>query len=566
MNELRAATDAFHALMTRDPNRCVGLGVDRNLDALPDPSLDEVGRRAAQGREVLALFDRVDPSALAFDDALDVDLARLVVEARAFDDAYSMGGATRLERFPTAGPDVGDGIYQLFIADPRPPGDRLADVTARVEAVPDYVEALLGRLREPVRRWVTVDRERVEGLPSLFQTLSAWADGEGWADAPRLRAARARAEEALASYSRRLSELPTTESVVVGEETARRIVALRGIEPPLEELHRYAKDFLAETTAAIAELRPRLAARHGLDPQTPTAAVHEHLNARFRVALPTGSLNDVLLRYETERERVLAFVEERALFPIPARQDMKIVRTPDFLVPSIPAGAMVPPAPFREGVRTSIVYLTLTEELLDEHTELGIPTMMIHEGIPGHHLQLSTASLHPSIIRRHVDANELAEGWTTMLEDYMLDQGYAADVADEVRFVAKREISRIGARVAIDLYFMTGDASYLEVGVDFDRSDSDPFVLAGRLLQAVTGFGPGRVEAELNWYSQERAYPLSYLTGNRLVWKLKEDVERRHGHAWSRAELDRRFHETFLKAGNMPVSYLRRVFEHQGLV
>ena len=44
---------------------------------------------------------------------------------------------------------------------------------------------------------------------------------------------------------------------------------------------------------------------------------------------------------------------------------------------------------------------------------------------------------------------DLAEGWTTMLEDYMLDQGYAAMTA-EVRFMAKREICRLAARVGID--------------------------------------------------------------------------------------------------------------------
>ena len=91
--------------------------------------------------------------------------------------------------------------------------------------------------------------------------------------------------------------------------------------------------------------------------------------------------------------------------------------------------------------------------------------MMIHEGIPGHHLQLATASTHPSIVRRHFEAMEHAEGWTTMLEDYMLDQGYMGELTDEARFSGKRDISRLGARTAIDLFFMSGNKDFLDLGL-----------------------------------------------------------------------------------------------------
>ena len=109
---------------------------------------------------------------------------------------------------------------------------------------------------------------------------------------------------------------------------------------------------------------------------------------------------------------------------------------------------------------------------------------------------------------------------------------------------------------------MSGDKSYLEVGVDCDLSSDDPFVAAGKLLFEVTGFVPGRVQAELNWYSQERGYPLSYLTGNHLVWSLKRDLERAQRGKLEGRELDRVFHRVYLESGNMPVSFLRRVFEH----
>ena len=234
--------------------------------------------------------------------------------------------------------------------------------------------------------------------------------------------------------------------------------------------------------------------------------------------------------------------------------------------PSIPAGAMTPPAPFRAGTATSLIFLTLSEELLDEHTELTIPVMMIHEGVPGHHLQLATASKHPSLIRRHVMANDHAEGWTTMLEDYMLDRGYLEALADEARFCAKRELNRIGARVAIDLFFMTGERDYLDVGLGIERGQPDPFDAAGELLAVVTGFTPGRVQAELNWYSLERGYPLSYLTGNQLVARLRRDMHAARAADLSSERIDRLFFERYLRSGNMPLSFLRRVLRREGLI
>ncbi len=148
----------------------------------------------------------------------------------------------------------------------------------------------------------------------------------------------------------------------------------------------------------------------------------------------------------------------------------------------------------------------------------------------------------------------------------MLDIGYMGDLTDEVRFSAKRDISRIGARVAIDLFFMTGNRDYLDVGVTADTSCKDPFDAAGNLLSAVTGFVPGRVQAELNWYSQERGYPLSYLTGNRLVWQLKHDLSVAQSGRLQGVELDRLFHRLYLQSGNMPLSFLRRVFVHEGVL
>lgn len=564
MTEFAQLTQDLHAHRTRSPQKRLMLGLLEGIGDLPDPSLEARDARVEAAQALLARLATIDRSALDPHARLDAELARLLLEEEVFLDTVTVGEDRVAELKPEAGDTIGDGIFLLFVSDPRPLARRLEDITTRLEQVPPFLVRMLARLRRPVARWVAIELETLSGLPELFATVEAAA--ADFAGLPRLSAARARAERAIADYSERLGRMETRAELAIGADAVGRLLRLRGIGPTALELREIARQFLVENAETVESLRVRLVEKYGLAPDSSAEQLHSFLNERFKVQIRPGQLEDVLLRYEEARAGVLDFVQARGLFPIPEAQDMVIMRTPSFMAPSIPAGAMMPPPAFRGGVATSLVYLTLSDELLDEHNTLGIPMMMVHEGIPGHHLQLSHAAAHPSIVRRHFDSLDLAEGWTTMLEDYMLDVGFQAELKDEVRFIAKRDIARLGARVAIDLFFMTGDRQFLDVGVDVDLSSADPFVAAGNLLQAVTGFTAGRVQAELNWYSRERGYPLSYLAGNHAMWALKRDVAAAQAGRLDGLDLDRRFHEIVLGAGNMPVTALRQVFQIEGLL
>lgn len=556
----------FHRYMTEDPNACVTLGVAQRLDDLPDPSAEGETKSIAEGRRLLEQLRQCPRDGLDFDQALDLDLAAQAVEYEVFGHTYIYNGKTESAQMPVAGDDISDGIFLLFANDPRPAAERLENITARIGKVPEYLASLLTRLDTPVKRWVDMDIEKTAELPAFFHTLRQWAESEVYPDLPRLDRAIADAEKALASYQAQLKQLTVTERFALGEQQAQTLVKLRGVDSSFAELKKLAKTFLAENADTVEELRQRLNSKYQLSPVTTAAELQSYLNTRYQVDPVDAAYNGILNRYQSERDSILSFIRERELFPLPSSQDMKIIRTPGFMTPSIPAGAMMSPPPFRDGIKQSMIYLTLSEELLDEHTELSIPVMLIHEGIPGHHLQLASAACHPSVVRRHQDAMDQAEGWTTMLEDYMLDLGYMGNLTDEARFIGKRDIARLGARVAIDLYFMTGDVNYLDVGIPFGPAGSDPFINAAALLRQVTGFTPGRAQAELNWYSQERGYPLSYLAGNQQVWQLKKDVAAAQSGKLSGLALDRAFHRAYLAAGGMPLPYLRKVMQHQGLL
>ena len=553
----------FKQFILADADTSMALGDEAHLGDLGDPSLEHMIQRNHQAQELLNKLQAIKGE--TFDEQLDLGLMARHLQQDIFFTQLQQHGRPQRCSQPNGVDGISAGIFQLFVNDERSPDLRLNDVLSRLQQAPNYLAAETKVIAEPILRWRDIELQQGEGLPELFQTILEWAQQENYLHLDSLKVAITQCNIALASYLSDLKNKKTHTNFAIGLDKVNELLAIRQISHSPAELTKMARNFMGETQTLLSSLTTKLCEKYGLANDTKESDLHEYLNDRFAATLKDGKLRSVLDYYYQQIDSIHDFVSDKKLFTLPAEQDMKIMQTPGFLEPVIPAGAMWPPLALREGKKTSLVYLTLKEDQLAEHTELGIPVMMIHEGIPGHHLQFSTAAQHPSFIRRIFSANEHAEGWTTMLEDYMLDVGYIDEsLVDEVRFIAKREMSRLVARVGIDLYFMTSNKDYLNVGLDLNFDSDDVFVNAATLLKAATGFTDGRVQAELNWYSTEQSYPLSYLTGNRMVWQLKEDIQKANTKALDELSLDQAFHEVYLSSGCMPVESLRSVFKNLG--
>lgn len=558
----------FREFVLSDPDISFSLGVSDFSGQLGDPSLKAMNSRNKQAEILIdAIAQCIDNnhSLHSFDQTLDLDLMSRYLKQRVFFSTLQQGGELQRCTKPNGVDGISAGIFQLFVNDDRSPESRLQDILSRLNQSPAYLQQELAVITTPITRWRDIEVEQGEGLPDLFDTILQWAKSENFSKIAELKLSIIEANQSLKTYIQVLKEKETVDNFTIGEGKVKELLALREISKSPKQLAEMAKIFMLETGELLSKLTHKLVAKYQLPPETSQETLHEYLNERFAAKLTDGKLDSILGHYTHQIHSIQKFIDEKKLFPLPNAQSMKIMQTPTFLEPVIPAGAMWPPLALREGTKTSLVYLTLKEDQLSEHTELGIPVMMIHEGIPGHHLQFATASLHDSFVRRIFGANEHAEGWTTMLEDYMLDVGYIpVELVDEVRFIAKREMSRLVARVGIDLYFMTGNKDYLDVGLDLQFESKDVFENAAKLLKKATGFTDGRVQAELNWYSTEQGYPLSYLTGNRMVWEMKTEIVSKNLKGLDPSSLDQHFHQIYLRSGCMPVESLKKVFMNEG--
>jgi uncharacterized protein (DUF885 family) len=563
VDQFNRLVKSFDRYWSEDGDSRIGLGLTTKLDDFGDPTLASQDHCLERSKKMLSRARSLDKKGLNFDQKLDLDLMIHALEEDIHLSTYQIDGKTNLEKMPSGASDVSDGLFRLFMDDGLPAKYRLDVIVKRMENSPAYLKSHLDTLDTPVKRWADIDLEIHDGLPEFFGSLSRWAEEQNYGNMRGLNRAKNKLLSSLDDYRSTLNKMPKTRNFSMGEEYARKQVSTKGIDLSFEELHSMATIFIEETREELDELRRELVAYYHLPKNTTNQSLHSFLNRAYAL-----EMDDILGHYQQERENMVKFLKRNKLFEIPDNQNIKIIQTPKFLEPMLPAGAMDCPLPFRKGTRTSIVYLTINKGTLTEHTKIKIPAMMLHEGIPGHHLHYSTAFNNPSIVRKHLSFSmDQAEGWTTYLEDYLLDQNYMQQWTAETRFVTKLDLMRLGARVAIDLYFMTGNRDYLNIGAKAKMNSRNPFTNAGRLLRKVTGFSPQRVDAELDWYSQSPGYPLSYLAGNKLVWELKDDMAAHMGGKLRRGkELDRLFHKTYLEAGCMPLKYLRKVFEQKRLV
>jgi uncharacterized protein (DUF885 family) len=559
----REIAEGFHELRCKNPIECTWKGIDGKDSLLPDLSEEYMAEHLNACKELIKKIDSEPRDNLSFDEELDLDLAKLSLQKFIFSKTYKFNGKTEAQQMPSAGETIGNAINPLFVVDERDPETRLNHILQRLGSVRRYLRQAFEILDTPVKRWVEVDLGACAGFPFLLDNVFKWAESIEYSRLEDLRKAKWEAEDAVNEYMDKLEELETTDNFSMGDSLTREWVKLRGIPLSLEELHQMAKDFFKSNNATLEELRTKLVKKYNLPDDATEEQVTKTIQKKHRL-----KMEEIIPRYKSEQARVNEFIAETGLFPVPEGEKLVIDMTPRFLIPLISVGAIYLPKAFSNGIKKSLIYLTVTEDRLDDQNSITITNIMIHEGKPGHHLHFANALTNPSTIRKHVEALRmtLTEGWATNLESYMIDVGFVdQDLADEARFLGKREFARLGARVAIDLYFMTGDEKYLDVGLNYAIPDGNCWEKAAALLMNVTSYGQARAQGELNWYSQQRGYPLSYLVGNTLFKKLKLDMKT-HNPEMEEKELDKLFHETYVKAGFMPITFMRRVFEDQKLV
>jgi len=524
----------FRDQLRMHPEVATFLGVHERDGDLPSGARDAVDEEITFYRRTIDELSTFDVEELTRERALDRDLAIHQARLAEFwlNEYRPWSGASQ------AAAEIGEALFPLFTRDFAPLAERLESIAARLERAPAYIAETRSRVTDPVHVWTEIDLESTAQLPGFLDTILAAAASEG-ADASltdRLRRATDAAKGALEEHAAWLRDdvLPRADADWrAGPERLAEMIRLRELEADGDEILAVGEELLVSEKAArdalCAEIEP------GASPQEVADIVKDDHAATFAEALG---------EYRTAMDRARAFVVEKGLATPPDEDHLNVIETPSFIRHLIPFAAYYEPAKFDPTpVGTYIVTPPSEPSMMREHNRASISNTSVHEAYPGHHLQLSAAINNPSLVRLFSGAPEFAEGWAFYCERMMKEAGFD-DTANGWYIVHTDAIWR-ATRIILDVQLHRGLIGF-EQAVD--------------RLVAETGFERPAALAEVKRYTSTPTYQLSYLFGRHMIEKLKADVQARQG-----ADFElRRFHDTLIYGGTMPVSYARRLFELDG--
>jgi uncharacterized protein (DUF885 family) len=333
--------------------------------------------------------------------------------------------------------------------------------------------------------------------------------------------------EALEAFSDVLAEMQgrAGNHFAIGRELFdRKLHTAHMIAENADELLRFGERLRATATAELEKIAKEI------EPGVPW----QEIAAQLRTDIP--SPDSALEEYREAMDAARHFTISRDLMPVPDTT-LEVVPTPDFLRPLIPLAAYQGPGAF-DPVQRGLFLVTLPEngESWRSHCRAELPSTALHEGIPGHHLQMSIGNQLSSVPRRVLSTPAAREGWALYCETLMAEMGFLDSAAE--RFFQAHHLLWRAIRVILDVSLHTKGMSMEE---------------AAARLRDELGFEPHVAEAEAKRYCAYPTYQLCYAVGRRDILALREDLRKARTGEFSLST----FHEELLQYGALPTALAR---------
>jgi uncharacterized protein (DUF885 family) len=204
-------------------------------------------------------------------------------------------------------------------------------------------------------------------------------------------------------------------------------------------------------------------------------------------------------------------------------------------------------APPLDSVQTGYLYVTPLPETLDANTRNrlwaetetnGWRGGVVHEGFPGHYLQLSIANRNPSFIRRLQYNTPLIEGWALYCEQAVNENNlYPPDGFSDLRWLGGLRFR--AARVIVDCKLQTGRMTFND---------------AVRFMSEKCWNDTAYFRKEVARYCLSPGQPMSYAVGKTQLLALRDEYRKQQGDKFTLRD----FHDRVLAEGSIPVSLIRR--------
>lgn len=176
------------------------------------------------------------------------------------------------------------------------------------------------------------------------------------------------------------------------------------------------------------------------------------------------------------------------------------------------------------------------ESFLEEYNDHMLDVLTIHEGYPGHAVQLAYGNMNPSLIRRVLQSGAYVEGWAVYTEKTMVDEGYGGGDLP-LRLSQLKFYLRTVANAILDHKMqcgtMTEDQALQFLTQQCFQSESEARL---KIIRA----------------KQSSCQLSTYFVGRMAHYRLRQQIERDMGTNFSLGA----YHHAVLVQGAVPVKYL----------
>jgi uncharacterized protein (DUF885 family) len=216
-----------------------------------------------------------------------------------------------------------------------------------------------------------------------------------------------------------------------------------------------------------------------------------------------------------------------------AQAALEIKRVPAYTEAGAPGGYYQSAA--LDGSRPGAYYINLRDTA--EWPKFSLPTLTYHEGVPGHHWQISIQQESeglPFIRSAILGFNAYAEGWGL----------YAEQLADEMGMYSDNPLGRIGY---LQSAAFRASRLVVDTGMHAKRWSREQAIDS---MMAATGDQRSSVTTEIERYSVWPGQACGYMVGRQAINRMRDEARTALG---DRFDI-KGFHDTILTNGSTPLS------------
>ena len=440
-----------------------------------------------------------------------------------------------------------NGAFTLMERKFAPPDDRLRSLIAREKQMPALLADARVNLKNPPRIYTEIAIEQLPGIVSFFEhdVPLAFTDAKDTVLKAEFAQTNAAVIAALNDYLVWLKTnlLPNSRGDFrIGAETfSKKLSYDEMVDLPLDKLLEIGWADLRKNQAHFNQVAKEL------EPNKEPRAVVEELGENHPAP------DHLLDAFRATFDGLVSFIRSHHIVTIPSDVRPIVEETPPFMRATTYA-SMDTPGPFETHATEAYFNVTLPDPSMKPEEVEGfmhsfnvgtVISTAVHEAYPGHYIQFLWLPQAPNRMRKLLGASTDVEGWAHYTEQMMLDEGYGqpgvgAKDERESKFLRLGQLQDAllrNARFIVGIQMHTGKMSFDEAVEFFEKEGYQS-------KEAAT--------VETKRGTSDPTY-LYYTLGKLEIMKLREDMKKKQGAAFSLEE----FHNNFLRQGFPPIKIVR---------